>query len=588
MIIRQIKLFHKFALIMVLLAVLPLLIQGIKMISINREALEVSVLEIHTKLAQEIAEDINDYVSGLNLDLAFVLAFEKFPKMSWQEKMKVLLSVLSRHNDFILISVLNGNGDEVIKVHNPSFTQETSRLITRSNDSAFMEAKKTGVPQVGNIYYEGDLPRLNIVYPLEVEYEYVFVTASLTDLWKKIDAVRIGKTGFAFLIDREGRTIFHPELDRAKKLQNVADLPIVREAIVKFGNPSIESPSAGGFRDGDGSGMVGAYSWAESLNWGVIMQQSKGEAYSSITRMKVNAIFWIVLSIMGSVFLAFFLAKSLSRPILQLIAGAEKLGEGDFNYEVKVKTHDEISTLANTFNFMVKKLKEFQEQLVIREKLSAIGQMASVVGHEIRNPLGVINNAIYYIRTKLEMSLGLELDPKIKKHIGIIEKEIDASNKIVNDLLGFSRTRPPMAQPHDLNKIIEDSLSVVSIPETVKVEIGLYLELPPALVNPDEVRQVFVNLINNAWQAMPDGGTLKIRTYIEEDMAQTEITDTGCGISAENMKKLFTPFFSTKTKGTGLGLAAVQRILERHKGKIKVRSRVGQGTTFIVSLPLAK
>jgi len=586
--IKKVKLFHKFALIMILLVVVPLLIQGIKMININREALEVSVLETHTKLAQAIAGDIDDYVSGLNLDLAFVLAFEKFPKMSWQEKMKVLLSVLSRYQDFILISVLNGKGDEVIKVNSPSFAQESSRLISRSKEPAFVEAKKTGVPQLGNIYYEGDLPRINVVYPLEAEYEYVFVTATLSGLWRKIEGIRIGKTGFAFLIDSEGRTIFHPELERARNFEKVTKLPIVRQALAHLGSPLGESISGEGFRNEKGSGMVGAYAWAESLDWGVIMQQPKSEAYSSIARMKMNAVLWIALSILGSVFIAFYLAKSLSRPILELIAGAERLGEGDFSSEVKVNTRDEISTLANTFNFMVKKLKEFQEQLVLREKLAAVGQMASVVGHEIRNPLGVINNAIYYIRTKLEVSSGRQLDPKIQKHIGIIEKEIVASNKIVNDLLGFSRTRPPMAQPSDLDKIIEDSLSAVSIPETVKVEIDLSLELPPALVNPDEIRQVFINLINNAWQAMPEGGTLKILTYIEEEMARVEITDTGCGISPENMKKLFTPFFSTKTKGTGLGLAAIQRILERHKGKIKVRSRVGQGTTFIVSLPLAK
>lgn len=586
--IKKVRLFHKFALIMVLLAVVPLLIQGIKMININREALEVSVLETHTQLAQAIAEDIDDYVSGLNLDLAFVLAFEKFPKMSWQEKMKVLLSVLSRYEDFILISVLNRKGDEVIKAHNPSFLQESSRLISRSKEPAFIEAKMTGVPQVGDIYYEDDLPCISVVYPLEAEYEYIFVTATLSKLWRKIDGVRIGKTGFAFLIDSEGKTIFHPELERAINFEKATELLIVRQALSEFGTSIGVDISGEGFRNENGTGMVGAYAWAESLDWGVIMQQAKSEAYSSIARMKRNAVLWIALSILGSVFIAFYLAKSLSRPILELIVGAEKLGEGDFSHEVKVNTRDEISTLANTFNFMVKKLKEFQEQLVLREKLAAIGQMASVVGHEIRNPLGVINNAIYYIRTKFEMSFGKELDPKIQKHIGIIEKEIVASNKIISDLLGFSRTRPPMAQPLDLNRIIEDSLSAVSILETVKVEIDLFLELPPTLINPDEIRQVFINLINNAWQAMPEGGTLKIRSYIEEEMAQVEVTDTGCGISPENMKKLFTPFFSTKTKGTGLGLAAVQRILERHKGKVKVRSRVGQGTTFIVSLPLAK
>ncbi|MFB0527458.1 MAG: ATP-binding protein [bacterium] len=586
--IKKVRLFHKFALIMVLLVVVPLLIQGIKMININREALEISVLETHSKLAQAIAEDIDEYVSGLNLDLAFVLAFEKFPKMSWQEKMKVLLSVLSRYDDFVLISVLNRKGDEVIKAHNPSFPQRSSRLINRSNEPAFIEAKMTGVPRVGKVYYEADLPRINVVYPLEAEYEYVFVTATLNKLWRKIDGIRIGKTGFAFVIDGEGRTIFHPESERAKNFEKATEILIVRQALAEFGKPIGVDVSGEGFRKENELGIVGAYAWAESLDWGVIMQQSKAEAYSSIARMKKNAVLWILVSILGSVFIAFYLAKSLSRPILELIAGAEKLGEGDFSSEVKVHTRDEIFTLANTFNFMVKKLKEFQEQLVLREKLAAVGQMASVVGHEIRNPLGVINNAIYYIRTKLEGSSERQLDPKIQKHIGIIEKEVIASNKIVNDLLGFSRTRPPMAQPLDLNKIVEDALSVVSIPEAVKVEIDLSLELPPTLVNQDEIRQVFVNLINNAWQAMPEGGTLKIRSYIEEEMAQVEITDTGCGISPENMKKLFTPFFSTKTKGTGLGLAAVQRILERHKGKIKVRSRVEQGTTFIVSFPLAK
>jgi len=586
--VQKVKLFHKFALIMVLLAVVPLIIQGIMMININRQALELSILETHARLAQAIAEDINDYVSGLNLDLAFVLAFEKFPKMSWQEKMKVLLSVLSRYDDFILISILNGKGDEMIKAHNPSFAEDSSRLISRSDDPAFLEAKKTGIPQVGKIYYERNLPRINVVYPLEADYEYVFVTATLSKLWRKINTIRIGKTGFAFLIDSQGRTIFHPELERAKNFEKATMFPIVRQALAKFGKPVVEDVSSDAFHDQYGSGVVGAYAWAESLNWGVIMRQNKGEAYSSLARMKVNAILWILLSIAGSMSIAFYLAKSLSRPIMELTAGAERLGEGDFSYEVKVKTRDEISTLANTFNFMVKKLKEFQEQLVLREKLAAVGQMASVVGHEIRNPLGVINNAIYYIKTKLEISSGKELDPKIQKHIGIIEKEIVASNKIVNDLLGFSRTRPPMAQPSDLNRIIEDALSVASIPETVKVEIDLSLDLPPTLVNPDEIRQVFVNLINNAWQAMTEGGTLKMRSYIEQETAQVEITDTGCGISPENMKRLFTPFFSTKTKGTGLGLAAVHRILERHKGKIKVRSRVGQGTTFIVSLPLAK
>ena len=212
-----------------------------------------------------------------------------------------------------------------------------------------------------------------------------------------------------------------------------------------------------------------------------------------------------------------------------------------------------------------------------------MGQLASGVGHELRNPLGVIKNAVYYIKTKV----GTE-DPKLAKHLNIMEKEIANSNKIIGDLLGFSRTRPPAIVPSDMNKVVEDTLEVVEIPENMKLVKELGADLPHAMADPDQIQQVFVNLSLNAIQAMPEGGQLKIATRKKDDFIEVEFRDTGCGIPEENIQKLYDPFFTTKARGIGLGLAVTQGIIERHNGAIKVKSEVGKGTTFVVKLPAEK
>lgn len=225
-------------------------------------------------------------------------------------------------------------------------------------------------------------------------------------------------------------------------------------------------------------------------------------------------------------------------------------------------------------------LGQTQEKLVQQEKLAAVGQLASGVGHELRNPLGVIKNAAYYIRTKVG-----EDDPKLLKHLGIMEREINNSNKIISDLLGFSRTRSPAIVPFDVNRIVEECLEVVEIPENVLVAKELAPELSKTLADPDQIRQVFVNLSLNATQAMTEGGQLKVVTRSQGDFIEVEFSDTGCGVPTENLDKLFDPFFSTKARGVGLGLAVTHGIIERNSGSIEVKSEVGAGTTFLIRLP---
>lgn len=230
-----------------------------------------------------------------------------------------------------------------------------------------------------------------------------------------------------------------------------------------------------------------------------------------------------------------------------------------------------------------RELKEAHEELVRRERLALLGQLAGGVGHELRNPLGAIGNTAYYLR----MRLGQSEDSKVHKHLGILEAEVRRANKIVTDLLDFSRVKPPNRTAAQLGGLVADALSRQPCPESVTVALELADALPPVLVDPDQIGQVLLNLILNGFEAMVGGGTLTIRTAAVRGAVVASVTDTGPGIAAENLDKIFQPLFTTKTKGIGLGLAVSRRLAEANGGSLTVASRPGAGATFTLTVPAA-
>jgi PAS domain S-box-containing protein len=224
--------------------------------------------------------------------------------------------------------------------------------------------------------------------------------------------------------------------------------------------------------------------------------------------------------------------------------------------------------------------KQLQEEILRSARLATIGQLASSIGHEIRNPLGVMKNSCYFLHMKLKD----RADPKVIKHVQIIEREINSANLIVSELLDFARNRPPIVKEANLPRIIQSALTNVTIPREIHV-ITKFSDVPHIFVDPEQIRRVFLNLIQNAVQAMPDGGTLEIRISTVEEAIQITVKDTGVGIPPEHLPKLFTPLFSTKTKGVGLGLTICKQIVEGHAGKITVQSKENEGSRFTIILP---
>jgi two-component system NtrC family sensor kinase len=291
--------------------------------------------------------------------------------------------------------------------------------------------------------------------------------------------------------------------------------------------------------------------------------------------------------------ISYFLAGQILNPIENLIRASRELGQGNLEYRIKNIPKDEIGKLAETFNFMAdslktrdEKLKETtKEQLMRSEKLASIGRLAAGVAHEINNPLTGILTFSHLLLKKKSSD-----DPEREKLETIIN-ETTRCRAIVKGLLDFARQTKPEKKFADLNEIIEYSLSLVERHASfhdIKMIRELSPSLPRARVDVNQIQQVFMNIIINAQEAMPEGGTLTIKSSITENgFIEIRFIDTGCGVPEENMDKLFDPFFTTKHegKGTGLGLAVSYGIIEGHQGNIEIQSKLNKGTTVIIRLP---
>jgi len=245
-------------------------------------------------------------------------------------------------------------------------------------------------------------------------------------------------------------------------------------------------------------------------------------------------------------------------------------------YDALRRTSEELESRVEA---RTRELGEAHEELARKERLALLGQLAGGVGHELRNPLGAIGNAAYYLR----MRLGDAEDVKVRKHLGILDGEVRRANKIVSDLLDFSRVKQPKRVSARVSSIVTDVLARQPRPDTIRLELAVPDTLPAIAVDPDQVSQVFLNLVINAIEAMPDGGALTIRSEVLGDTVITSVSDTGNGIPPENLEKIFQPLFTTKTKGIGLGLAVSRRLVEANGGTLTVSSDVGRGATFSVA-----
>ncbi|MDD5057351.1 MAG: PAS domain S-box protein [Sideroxydans sp.] len=284
----------------------------------------------------------------------------------------------------------------------------------------------------------------------------------------------------------------------------------------------------------------------------------------------------------GSVFLADISAAPMP------LAGRTVLVGIFHDVTERKRAEDEIRTLNEALESKVQQrtqqLLEAQEELVRKEKLAVLGQVAGSVGHELRNPLGVMSNAVYFLQTVLA-----DADETTRDYLNIIKGEIASSERIVSDLLDSVRTKPPQPETVGIAELIAQTLGKLAVPPEVKVILDIPEPLAPLWVDAMQIHQVLRNLISNGIEAMPEGGTLQIgaRENRPDKTVTISVRDSGVGMTAEQLNRLFQPLFTTKARGIGLGLMVVKNLTRANGGTVKVESEAGKGTLFAVTLPAA-
>ena len=700
----KIPLFLKFAVIMIGISVGPLVFVGVRTVNINKEALQTSILELHTQLAKSFAEKVDYYLSEIQNETRYITNILSIEDVSIGTINTVLKTIVDSHENVVSISLIDNTGKERTKIYNPALiTQPT--LIDLSKDETFRNLQKDKHSwAISPLFFYNDDPRLNLFYKVRKNIT-VLITITLKSLWDELSEIHIGKTGYAFLVDSEGKIIAHKDKNLVNKKPKFS---IIERAINAISIGSSE------YVDQNGTEMVGAYAPVKNLKWAIIVQQPKKEAYYSSILMHRQAVFLIIVSTLLSGGIAFLFAENLTKPILELIKAASKIAKRDFTVRIKTKTRDELNDLISTFNSMTEELKKYDDMQIdkiIAEKTKTEAIIFSIadgivmtdrkgeillINQRAREILGIEQEnlegkSIWDSISKKQiidafnelLSLPDEVkEPKTKEvdlsgqtysrfykiittpvtsvkgeNLGIVtilrditlEKEIDRMkddffHSITHDLRnpmtsirGFLKflldgTGGPLTEQQrrmieimdrasiGLLGMINDILDLAKLeskkmdiqlsdanlveitkrileflqPQILKKSIETKIEVPDGKNNvyvkcdAKLIERVINNLVGNALKFTPEKGKVTITLLDKQDRVEVQVCDTGEGIPPEYLDKIFEKFQQVagqRKGGTGLGLTICKYIVETHRGKIWVNSKLGEGSTFSFYIP---
>ena len=616
------RLFYKFLLIFLIVSLVPLGIVGYYLVNLGQATLNSAISRDQEALAVGFADTVSSYIINFRNVLFDAAHLEDFASMNIPKQQGLVNHIMQLHAAFLEISVIDASGQETVRIGR--FLHET-KMRDFSNDALFTKVMRAGEVVGGLEKYMGSYPAITmgvqVVNPVTNQpMGALLAKMSLTALSSLL------KTGFpettqtqAAIIDSHGFLIPHSNSKEiykpdAKLPDDVLRILLQNDAKTGGGEIILETT---------GEKVLGAFAEVSELGWVVYIQRSVSVAYQASEDMLHRTLRMMAIVSLFVLFLGYAVSLVITQPIQSLREAAIKLGEGDFDYLPDMSMpNDEIGELAHTFMQMseslrvktaeimsaktelerlnrslehrvesrTRELKSAQDELIKKERLAAIGQMSSVVGHEIRNPLAVINNSIYFIKTKLTAAAAtatVPMEPKIMKHISIIESEIRQANGIIDEILGFARTRELNPKITNLNSYLEDLTMSFPVPPHIELVKHFASENPIVNIDTDEMAQAIRNLIKNGIEVMPEQGKVYVRSeLVDAGTVRIDVEDTGCGMPKETAEKIFAPFFTTKARGTGLGLAVVKKVADRHKGKVEVTSVVGKGTCFKLYIPV--
>ncbi len=570
----------------ILIASLPLFFTGKVLVDSAKDSIERTVLERNLEFTKRATQLIE-----LKIETAKDILRSQARNQSIYELQKsnvdlAINTLVSEFDLFSQVTVFDTLGQVLATT---SF--EDDGLFHFSNNGLQSNVFQ-GIGYQSEVYLSRErLPVMDIAEPIRLYGQIVGALYAVVDLkamWELVQQNVIGRRGEAFVFNREGVYLAHSD---AKNIYSEK----------RFKNRAVIDEIQGGrhgqliYETDEGVQMVGAYAPIGNYGWGFMIQQPTAEAFAQAERMRVRVVQLMLGTVLLASLLAYFYSKLIVKPVNSLVSGMDRFSRGELTHRIEKVTHDEIGALAEHFNEMADRLIEYQDTLKRTERLATLSKLASVLSHEIRNPLNsmVINMQIL----KRELSKQVFDRQRVEKFYEILASEIKRVDQLVKDFLLVARPQTLEKAEVALDQVLDD---VVMLHAADALRKGVRIERRYArslAVQADEskLKQVFVNLLLNAIQAMPGGGKMIIgldaiegwgRGPLKKPSAVVSFTDTGVGIKADDLNKIFDFYYSTKPEGTGLGLAIVQQIIDEHMGHIAVESQVNEGTTFTIYLPL--
>jgi signal transduction histidine kinase len=476
------------------------------------------------------------------------------------------------------------------------------------------EAAKKGRSVFGPVYFaRGSEPYNSIAVPIErfagELMGVLWAKVNLKYIWEAIQDIKVGKAGYAYIVTRSGDLVAHPDLSLVLRRYNLAHL---RQVSAAFQTDSMRARERSiGAQSFQGTDVFATYAFIPSLDWAVIIEQPLREAYEPLYASMFRTSSLLLIGLGMALLASIFLARRVVRPLEALRYGVERIGRGDLNYRLQLKTGDEMETLAEEFNKMTEALTDAytslehkvaartQELSIANQRLQELDKLKSAfvsnVSHELRTPL----TAVEGLSDNMLDGLTGPLNDKQVRYITGIKESAERLARLIDDLLdlaiiesGRLELKPASFSVVSLIDEVTDALRPVAEEKSIHLETDAQDPNLTIWADRDKVIQVVTNLIGNAVKFTPAAGTIKVA--VENDGAgwvQVSVADTGPGIAPEAANRIFEEFYQSsqrngeKSKGVGLGLAISKKLVEMHGGKIWVRSATGTGSTFFFTMP---
>lgn len=571
------KFYRKFwiqlALGLIIILSIVIALMGSLLINTSQLTVRNYVLNKHKEIIWRAAKEINLFLKSpldlLDSSAAIIGILHSSP---WQQE-TVLVELALNQPVLMRVSLFDLSGKLIAG-------SDLGANQTWNYDKQAIELIRKGKTYFSEVKFKNDrTPYLAAIVPVRVKgviNSALAADINLRGLWGIVDNIRLNSTGRAFLVSNNGIIIAHQDKKRVLKNENLQSDKDV-SAVIQGKSEAVE------IIDQEGKKWVSSYTPIEGTGWGIILRQQAQEAYLQSRIMQTQSWVIVILSEILAVLAGIIMARAFAKPVRVLMSRIKSSNNCEQGEKIKIKRYDEMGELIKVFNDLTEELKKAKSN----EKLSDIGEAALWVAHELKNSLVSIKSFVQLFPVRHN-----DRD-FVDKFSNLMPEEINRLEGMLKELSEFSQYRALNIEKVNIKDIIDSVLKIMEdkfVESKIKVQYYVKNHNLKIAADAKRLRQVFLNLVINAVNAMPEGGELTVSLDLENISGRPHITaviaDTGVGIEPERLKSIFEPFRPVTVGRTGLGLAISKKIVKQHKGDIQAESRVGAGTNFTLKLPV--